>query len=443
MIDEYQDLNRAEQELFKALARDGEVTAVGDEDQSIYSFKHAHPAGMSDFSVLYPGAADDTLIECRRCPRKVIDAANALIAYNATRQNRVLVPLPTSIDGTIHVLQWPSIEAEAEGIATYIKKRIDDHAVNPGDVLVLSPRRNFGLAVRDVLVGKGISTKSFFAEQELDGNPKLTGDFDAQEAFTCLTLLANPADVVALRAWCGFGDSSLSARGWSSLRQYCDKNNLPVRVALEQIRLGQLTLERCEFVSERFELLAARETTLRGMQGQMLVDQLFPIGQEWAEPIRDLAMPILAADNEIGPVGLLEELQRLITQPEIPVEVDFVRVMSLHKSKGLTAKLVIVLGCMQGLIPSDYNASRTDLSPAEYLEEQRRLFFVAITRTTDTLLLSGVVAVPRGQAHRMGVQARRGRGGRANAVTHTSDFITQLGHSAPTAVSGPAWVAHL
>ena len=108
VIDEYQDLNKAEQELVSAFAANASLTIVGDEDQSIYSFKHAHPEGMSEFAIRHPGAVEEQLIECRRCPECIIRAANTLISNNPTRQNRVLVPLDGAAQGTIRLLQWPS-----------------------------------------------------------------------------------------------------------------------------------------------------------------------------------------------------------------------------------------------------------------------------------------------------------------------------------------------
>ena len=71
-------------------------------------------------------------------------------------------------------------------------------------------------------------------------------------------------------------------------------------------------------------------------------------------------------------------VRRHITQPELPMNVDYVRVMSLHKSKGLTSDMVVVVGCLEGLMPYiDYQASQPD--QIQSLEEQRRLFYVAIT----------------------------------------------------------------
>jgi superfamily I DNA/RNA helicase len=85
---------------------------------------------------------------------------------------------------------------------------------------------------------------------------------------------------------------------------------------------------------------------------------------------------------------LLEELRVLIIQPEIPgSQGNLVSIMSLHKSKGLTSKLVVIAGCVAGILP----AIDTDLSEQEQdrqRDEQRRLFYVGITRSTDTLVIS-------------------------------------------------------
>ena len=88
IVDEFQDLNRAEQVLTDLLAEQAAVTIIGDEDQSIYSFKHAHPDGIVTFADAHPGTHDETLNVCRRCPTGVVALANSLI--NPTRPRAVV-----------------------------------------------------------------------------------------------------------------------------------------------------------------------------------------------------------------------------------------------------------------------------------------------------------------------------------------------------------------
>ncbi|MCY4059383.1 MAG: ATP-dependent helicase [Gammaproteobacteria bacterium] len=423
LVDEYQDLNRAEQVLLDLLAEAGHLIVIGDEDQSIYSFKHAHPDGIASFNATHPQTHDEELDECRRCPRLVVELAGALIANNPERTPRMLVPRPENPEGEVLVLQWRSMNEEARGIAKIIQQRIQNDEVESGRVLVLAPRRQFGYAIRDALNALDVYAHSFFHEQALDND-------DAQEAFTLLTLLANPEDHVALRCWCGFGSPSLRSNAWARLREHCEATGESPWVALERLVSGNVTIPHTGQIVGRFQELQERLATLEPRRGPALVDAVFPGDDEWAGSIRFLASSI--EGDDFDGEQLRESLRAGITQPELPTDVDYVRVMSLHKSKGLTADLVAVVGCIEGLVPT-----LADGTPAEKiasLEEQRRLFYVAITRPRRTLILSSVTQLPRNLAYRMGAQVR-GRNP-ARSTTIASRFLDQLGPTRPVANLG-------
>src|SRR5258705_5096099 len=78
LVDEYQDLNRAEQAVIDLLRGEGDVCIVGDDDQSLYSFKYAHPAGIRNFHLGHEGTVDEEMLVCRCCPTRVVGMANAL-----------------------------------------------------------------------------------------------------------------------------------------------------------------------------------------------------------------------------------------------------------------------------------------------------------------------------------------------------------------------------
>ena len=122
IVDEYQDLNRAEQRLIDLLASNGATVVIGDPNQSIYSgLKHANPEGIEQFSVLHPDTHDETLAECRRCPTRVVEIANSLIGYNQPSDSKLLLePYHSNPAGQIHIVQWDSIESEAQGIGKYV-----------------------------------------------------------------------------------------------------------------------------------------------------------------------------------------------------------------------------------------------------------------------------------------------------------------------------------
>lgn len=433
LVDEYQDLNRAEQVFLRELAKGGHLVVVGDENQSIYSFKFAHPEGILRFHEENPGTRDIELGECKRCPRLVVDLANMLISNNRTPAPRTLKPDPTAAAGEVYIVQWQSLGEEAEGLARFIEHEVHSKQTAPGNILVLAPRRQIGYAVRDALRRMGIPANSFFYEEALEGDPKDENDAKAQQAFTLLALLAKPDDKVALRCWCGFGSPSLNAGPWKRLRDYCENNGRSPRDVLEDLVQNPQLIPRMDALIDRYCKLRRQLEMLSGREGSSLFDSLFPEGEEWSEGLRKLA----PRGEGLTAGDLLEAVRLAIIRPETPTDVDFVRVMSLHKGKGLTAEVVVVAACVEGLIPSLPEDGMSDVEKAGHLEEQRRLFYVAITRTRRVLVLSSVTQLPKAEAHRM--RARVGSSGQ----TVASRFIDELGPSRPKPARGDDWLRSL
>ena len=428
-VDEYQDLNASEQTLIALLARNAKLTIIGDEDQSIYSFKYAHPEGIAEFRDRHPETTDETLKLCRRCPSNVVDIANSFISNNSERTKRELSPNPENGVGEIYIAQWDNMAQEAEELAKRIVNLVEAGRIEPGQVLVLAPRREIGQGVRNAVRAKGVQAHSFFQEEPLDGNPKDLEKCETQQAFTLLTLLASLEDNVALRCWCGFGSPNLRQKAWARIQTLCIEHDLTLPEALRRIQSGKLKLASGHEIIKRLNELETRLQELAPFNGRELLDALFPDNNPAFNQIRTLATDL---NTDADAKQLLEHLRTNITQPEPPTDVDFVRVMSLHKSKGLTADLVIVMGCIQGLIPhfpKDASKEERRLN----LNEQRRLFYVSITRARKILVLSSVTELSSKEAHRMLVDAphRRGR-----VRTITSQFIRELGPNCPIPISG-------
>ena len=245
--------------------------------------------------------------------------------------------------------------------------------------------------------------------------------------------MANPDDRVALRCWCGFGSPSLRTGIWSQLRRHCELQEISPKEALQDLLKGRRFL-RGRGVRDlimRYQELEDQLQELHDLKGQDLVDALFPEGEEWAESLRALALDI--EEGDFNAKVLLDRLRSSIVKPELPTEVNYVRVMSLHKAKGLTADLVVILGCIEGLIP------RIDKEQEEAsLEEQRRLFYVAITRTRMTLILSSIIELPWRLARKMKVIPQRTyrRNEQIFVRTIASRFLSELGPACPSAMGG-------
>jgi len=231
------------------------------------------------------------------------------------------------------------------------------------------------------------------------------------------------------------GSTTWNARSYQVLRHHCVESGHSPIVALGELVDGRLTLPHTTELVSRFQLLRTELEVLAGLHGYALLDRLFPDGNEWSQAVRDAALTKLTDDTTAE--DLLDLLRTQITQPEMPEEGVCARIMSLHKSKGLTARVVIVAGCIEGLMP----IHDPDLTPAEQerqLMEQRRMFYVATTRCRDILVFSSILSLEKSIAYRIGAIVR-GRG--SSGSTITSRFINELGPTAPRSTFGMRWVA--
>ena len=370
IVDEYQDLNRAEQELIDQLAVHCSVAIVGDPNQSIYSFKHANPEGIDQFVLRHQNTRDETLSECHRCPAKVVDMANAVISNNQSAQPPLQVS-PSTLDGDVHIVQWQNVEEEASGIANYVTHLVSNGGFAPGSVLVLTPREQMANRIRDLLEEHKVPCRSFFHEEGLASDK-------AQRAFSELALVSHPEDRVALRWLLGQGSSNWLCKPYMKLSQHCKDSNSSLKEALEALESGTLTIPRTGLLVAKYIEIKQRISTLGGLSPAELVDQLFPEDEDALTILREIALLGMSGCDDAA--SLYEYMRVRITNPEVANEGE-VRIMSLHKSKGLTSRATIVTGCSQGLIPS--TSFETEEQSDAKKQEQRRLFYVAITRCRE------------------------------------------------------------
>ena len=198
-------------------------------------------------------------------------------------------------------------------------------------------------------------------------------------------------------------------------------------VPSKRLDSGSIKLPHTSSLLTKFRNIRPQLARLKDLDLEDLVDQWLPEDMDGIDDLRKLTHEVLPDVTTV--VELYEELRTRITQPDLPDRQDKVSVMSLHKAKGLTADMVVVGGCIQGLIPN-----MTDDEPLEEIErltaEQRRLFFVALTRTKRVLVLSSSVRLSFREARRMGARTTR-QGG-----TIASEFLSHLGPTAPDPIRG-------
>ncbi len=435
LVDEYQDLNKAEQGVIDFLSEQAEVCIVGDDDQSIYSFKHAHPEGIRNWHTVRPNIHDLTLEECRRCPTKVTEMANSLISYNQHRQERTLFSMNQNGEGDVKILQYETLADEVNGITNIIEDLIVK-GTDPGDILVLAQRRVIGTPIFNGLLSKEIPVQSYYTESELDSE-------DAQKRFALLKLLIDRDDRVALRWILGLGSNNWYAPSYQRIRDYCEEHGITPWECMSRLEARTLTIPYTNPIITKFAKLKTDLDKLSAYDGlDQVIDDLF---HEADDSVRDLRKLALQTIEEVGtddPIVFLAELSSAISQPEIPTDISDVRIMSLHKSKGLSAPVTIIAGCIEGLLPKQPDSNLTQRQQAEEIEEQRRLFYVGATRVKavpdegkpGTLIITYCRNMTVADAMGAGIAPASFQSGIAQL--NASRFISQLGPTAPNPVCG-------
>lgn len=378
LVDEYQDLNRAEQELIGLLGSNAEECIVGDDDQSIYSFKHAHPQGIRTWAQdEEPLPMDVEMAGCLRCPGQVVRMANSLISRNVNRDpGRVLNPIDANGEGQVRVIRYATVDQETAGVSNIIADLVEG-GVHPGHILVLAQRDVIGTPIYEALIERGIPSKSYYAEAELET------EF-AQERYAYLRLLSDSDDRVALRWLVGLYGNKWNEAGYRRVRHECEGTGLSPWAILSALDDDEIHLPYTNNVRIRFQEVRVRIDQLRALMEAggipAVVDELFPDGEDRVRDLRELMTTTLDEQPDLTIQEFLGAISDAITKPEIPENVEEVRVMSLHKSKGLSSPVTIIAGCVEGLLPRQPAGGLTPQETLASIEEQRRLFYVGITR---------------------------------------------------------------
>jgi superfamily I DNA/RNA helicase len=373
--------------------------------------------------------------------------ASKLISKNSNRSLGELIPYDKNQDGEVHIIQWNDNEKELDGVFNIIKSELDGEKVSPGDILVLAPRRLIGYRLRDKLSLEGIPVKSYFRESVIKNN-------NVRRAYSILYLSAFPEDKVSLRYLIGFGSSDYRMKQYKIILEYANTNNISIRNVLdllvsEKIKIKGVSTIVKEYIKvleqiNRFkhkikvDTQNAFEFFINGEQDEvdfyeiisMYQGILFnnPLPEEYDDEY--FSRWLSKISNEIS------ESIALIDSPE---EIDHVRIMSLHSSKGLSAKFVILLSMIDEFMPfiPKHEFSKEELD--RIIEEQRRLFYVAITRTKSSeneypgrLIISSYIWIHGIEALKMNLSANPKKYLRVSATRFVNDF----GRTAPRTILG-------
>lgn len=467
IVDEFQDLTPGEQDLLVRLKRDGgQFLGLGDPRQSIYAFRGNDREGLAKLETFIdPGAGvirDVEMTECQRCPAEIVKAANELMnLYTAKR----MVP-GSAVPANAHVVVWDTPQGEAQGMAKAIVANLRAHPKERH--LAMVTRRQFGYWLREQIAAIDPDLKV-----ELSFSESLLETWAVREAFLLFCLLVDP-DPPTWRAWLGYKNSD-TGRDYKAPRR-----NAGAYLKLLTERADEITDEDIEAVAvaskkpagsggknlweraQRFVELRD-EIAWDGSDAEELLHEIFKadrwvtsktVDAETARLDMELclakALAMLEEQKEAKPkrraaFWLREVARRLRYQiatrePFVSDETADLQVATLWGAKGVTAEHVYVLGLCDEAIPG----ARREEYPGtdrDYEEEQRRLFYVSITRSKKTLVLSRGKSIRKGDALRIGLSVGY-RGGFWVDLT-MSRFLRDIIKFLPRAQPGETWTGSL
>jgi DNA helicase II / ATP-dependent DNA helicase PcrA len=446
LVDEYQDLNKAEQEFIHAFRGNASIVIVGDDDQSIYSFKFAHPEGIKTIDQMYGEYSDVPFEVIRRCPQLVTKLASSLISRNNNRSLGVLVPYERNQEGIVEIVQWGDDRKEIDGLVKIIKNEIDTERVKPKDILVLSPRRKIGYKLRDKLLVNHINVKSYFRESAIT-NDKV------KRAYSLLFLIAFPDDKVSIRFLLGMTAPDFRKNQYKVLTKYATDNNYTIREALNKLLSENIQVRGITTIINEYRTILSEINSIKSRlieDAKNLFTGFYDTTDDESEFYELNSIYLKALENHPRPENLttemindwfpdiMKDITEGIAMPDSPENIDHVRIMSLHAAKGLSAKFVILTSMVEGLMPS-LNNDLSDEDKQKALEEQRRLFYVAITRCKSgetgypgRLLISSFIWMRSTDASSMRIPA----GYSANTQMSTTRFVSELGRLSPRPITG-------
>jgi DNA helicase II / ATP-dependent DNA helicase PcrA len=237
------------------------------------------------------------------------------------------------------------------------------------------------------------------------------------------------------------GSGDFRAKSYARLRTYCEQTGQSPWDALVALSEGRISIPYSNQLLQRFRAVQNEihfldeQTDVTDFVNRWLRAEFAGAGE-----LRILVAGLMAAAET--PAELLSQIVEAVSQPEIPPDVTEVRIMSLHKSKGLSSPIVVIAGCVDGLLPAEPEPGIPIAERNALLEEQRRLFYVGITSVKaaprsnqpGSLLLTGSRTMTLADAMQSGI---RPAGVNYGVVSlHLSRFIPELGRAAPAPVAG-------
>jgi ATP-dependent DNA helicase UvrD/PcrA len=395
LVDEYQDTNHAQYRLLQLLAGENKnVCVVGDPDQSIYAFRGADIRNILEFEHDFPDAQIVALEQNYRSTNRILEAANGVIEHNRERKPKRLWSELGEGD-PVRIIEVEDEHAEARLVVAEIARLVDD-GYSGSEIAVFYRTNAQSRVLEEVLVRNDVP-------YQVIGGPRFFERAEVKDALAYLQVLANPEDGVSLtrivnRPRRGIGDTSLAR-----LQTFADTQGVPLWEALarpDEAAIGTAPARAVTSFRGAMESLMAQAGELtvpalleRVLEKSGMVDayqaERTIEAQGRLENLRELvgvAIEYQESAEEPTLSGFLQDVSLTSDQDTMRDDVGLVTLMTLHNAKGLEFRAVFVVGMEEGVFPHSRSIEE------QGLEEERRLFYVGVTRAQELLLLTHATA---------------------------------------------------
>ena len=431
LVDEYQDTNMPQyRAVMKLASGNNNICVVGDDDQSIYSFRGADVRLILKFEKDFPGARVIKLEENYRSTRTILDAANCVIANNTKRKSKHLRTSGSEGDKII-LMSADSSQGEADFVGRTIKMMVDKGKFKYSDCAVLYRMNALSRNVETTLHNMGIPFKVY-------GGMRFYDRKEIKDILAYLRLINDPRDNIAFERIInvpkrGIGDTTIEKLRQIALSEDISMFDCAVHAAdypdiarasakltaftglinsmSDKLREGQMSFpEFVDFVENESGIIE-EIAEIREKKGELIdrvenLKELLSEAEEFEKshlaesvdmenleivstedvPVEiddDFFFDTSTADTTAGILELYLQNAALFTEgDEYDENDDYVRLMSIHSSKGLEFGAVFLIGLEEGVFPS-YRSNQA----IEDTEEERRLMYVAITRAKKNLFM--------------------------------------------------------
>ncbi|WP_312475432.1 DNA helicase PcrA [Neobacillus sp.] len=395
-VDEYQDTNRAQYMLVKMLAnRFQNLCVVGDSDQSIYRWRGADIANILSFEKDYPNATVILLEQNYRSTKRILLAANKVIANNMNRKAKNLWTENAEGNKLVYY-RADSEQGEAQFVAGKIKELTRNSSHKLADIAILYRTNAQSRVMEEVLLKSNI-------EYSIVGGTKFYDRKEIKDMLAYLRLISNPDDDISLQRVINVPKRGIGSTSVDKIADFATMHDVSLYQAIDSVELIGLSpkttkaarefrdlirnytnmqefLSVTELVEEVLEKTGYREMlkaekSLEAQSRLENLEELLSVTKNFEDSSEDKSLVAFLTD-----LALVADIDSLDDDGE---KADSITLMTLHSAKGLEFPVVFLIGLEEGVFPH----SRSLMEEVE-MEEERRLAYVGITRAEQCLFIT-------------------------------------------------------